>query len=87
MKKVSLITIAACLLVGVTVFVTTSLAQGRATSTQDWSRLKIVTYATGLTGFFDPDTGKLYVYDSNMANCFAIRELAALGEPLKKLKN
>ena len=87
MKKVSLITIAACLLVGVTVFVTTSLAQGRATSTQDWSRLKIVTYATGLTGFFDPDTGKLYVYDSNMANCFAIRELVALGEPLKKLKN
>ncbi len=56
-------------------------------SKKDWSRLRIVTYASGLTGFFDPDTGRLFVYDSNMENCFIIRELTELGEPMKKLKN
>ena len=54
---------------------------------KDWSRLQVVTYASGLTGFFDPASGKLYLYDSNLENCFIIRELTELGEPLKKLKN
>lgn len=53
----------------------------------DWSRLQVVTYASGLTGFFDPASGKLYLYDSNAENCFIVRQLTELGEPLKKLKN
>lgn len=52
----------------------------------DWSRLKIVTYSSGVTGFFDPDTGKLYLYDTNMRNCFSIHQLTALGKPMIELK-
>ena len=87
MKKVSLMIVAVCLIVGAAIFVSTALAQNKAAPQEDWSGLKIVTYSSGLTGFFDPETGKLYVYDSNMENCFAIRQLVTLGEPLKKLKN
>jgi hypothetical protein len=53
----------------------------------DWSRLKIVTYPSGLTGFFDPATGKLYVYDSNVERCLMVRQLDRLGAPLKNVKN
>jgi hypothetical protein len=40
---------------------------------KDWSRLPIVTYASGLIGFFDPVSGKLDVYDAswNHASLFA----------------
>jgi hypothetical protein len=58
-----------------------------ASPKKDWARLQVVTYASGLTGLFDPASGKLYVYDSNLENCVIIRELNELGEPLKKLKN
>jgi hypothetical protein len=53
----------------------------------DWSRLKVVTYASGLTGFFDPDDGKLYIYDSSLDRCYMTRQLTALGEPLMKIKS
>jgi hypothetical protein len=54
---------------------------------KDWSRLKIVGCAGGQTGLFDPDTGRFYMYDVTMVNCFAIRELTTLGEPMKQIKN
>lgn len=53
----------------------------------NWSHIQVVTYASGLTGFFDTRDGKLYVYDSNVENPFIIRQLQTLGEPLKRLKN
>lgn len=53
----------------------------------DWSRLQVVTYQSGLTGFFDPASGKLYLYDTNLEKCRMIRQLTALGEPLKRLQD
>jgi len=53
----------------------------------DWSRLSIVTYSSGLTGFFDPQSGKLYVYDANVEQCLMIRQLDELGKPMKRVKN
>jgi hypothetical protein len=50
----------------------------------DWSRLKFIGYPNGVTGIFDPDTGTFYLYDVNLDRCFFIRELTALGEPLKR---
>jgi hypothetical protein len=87
MKKTAFIGTAIFLLVVVVVATPTAFAEGPTTPNQDWSKLKIVTYSSGLTGFFDPDTGKLYLYDSNLENCFAIRQLTKLGEPMKKLQN
>ena len=53
----------------------------------DWSRLKIVAYSSGMTGFFDPQSGKLYIYDANVEQCFIIRQLDELGKPMKRIKN
>ena len=53
----------------------------------DWSRLQVVAYPSGLTGFFDPAAGKLYLYDANVEKCHMVRELTALGEPLKRVQN
>ena len=53
----------------------------------DWSHLKVVTYPSGTTGFFDPDTGKLYLYDVDLVQCFMVRELTALGAPLRRIRD
>ncbi len=50
------------------------------------SSLQIVSYGTGMTGIFDPETLRIYLYDSNLVNCVAIREIEALGEPMKRIK-
>ena len=87
MRKVTMISTAACLLAGVAIFASVVLAQDNAKPKQDWSKLQVVTYSSGLTGFFDPDTGKLFVYDSNLENCVIVRQITQLGEPMTKLKN
>lgn len=49
---------------------------------KDWSRLKVVAYPNGGTGFFDPDTATIYVYDSDLARCYLIRKMGTLGQPM-----
>ncbi|MBK5094842.1 MAG: hypothetical protein JJE32_04100 [Deltaproteobacteria bacterium] len=65
------------------------LAASHATERRnvDRSKLQIVSYASGLTGFFDAVSGKLYLYDANAQNCVAIRQLVEPGEPMKRLRN
>ncbi|HUT89517.1 MAG TPA: hypothetical protein VMY37_08480 [Thermoguttaceae bacterium] len=85
-------TTAASVLIGA-LLVTLALVPFLGTSTAaekaepDWSQLRIVTYSSGLTGFFDPQSGKLYVYDANVEQCFMIRQLDELGKPMKRVKN
>ena len=50
----------------------------------DWSRLKVVSYPNGGTGFFDPDTGTIYVYDSSLARCYLVRKIGNLGAPMRQ---
>lgn len=52
--------------------------------TPDWSRLKVVSYPNGGTGFFNPDTGIIYVYDSDLSRCYLIRKIGNLGAPLRR---
>ena len=54
---------------------------------KSWSHVQVVTYASGLTGFFDTKSGKLYLYDGNLDQPIVIRELDELGKPLKRIKN
>jgi hypothetical protein len=51
---------------------------------KDWSRLHLVTYPSGTTGFFDSATGMLYLYDADLRNCYLTRQLTALGAPLSR---
>ena len=48
-----------------------------------WSRLKVVTYPNGGTGFFDTETGIMYIYDAQLRNCYLIRRLNVLGDPMR----
>jgi hypothetical protein len=86
-QKASALVICALLVGTFLLLCVVSSAKSQQEPKANWSDLKIVTYASGLTGFFDPNSGKLYVYDSNLENCFVVRQLIALGKPMKKLKN
>ena len=48
------------------------------------ARIQVVTYQSGITGFFDPATCRLYLYDSELRNCFAVHQISRLGRPLTK---
>ena len=54
---------------------------------KDTSHLQFVSYPSGVTGIFDPDNGKVYLYDVNLVNCYEIREITTLGEPMKRTRN
>ena len=62
-------------------------AQQQAEAKKSWSHVQVVTYASGLTGFFDTKTGRLYLYDANVEQPFIIREIDELGKPLKRIRN
>jgi hypothetical protein len=51
-----------------------------------FARVEVVTYASGLTGFFDRDTGTLYVYDASWDKCMAVRRVNTLGSPMTDLR-
>jgi len=86
-RKASLILVCGIMLGVALVFATRAQDKPALTPKKDWSQLRVVTYASGLTGFFDPESGKLFLYDSNLEKCHVIRELTELGEPLKTLRN
>jgi hypothetical protein len=48
--------------------------------------IQVVSYASGLTGFFDRSTGRLYLYGADLKTPFMVSEIQKLGEPLKVIK-
>lgn len=83
-RRSAWLTAAACAL---TASMPARAAQQPVEAPADLSKVQIVTYSSGLTGFFEPGTGKLYIYDSSLKNCVAIRQLTSLGKPLGSLKD
>ena len=82
-KRNTLLALACGLVLGSTLTLCLgAAAKARETSKHDWSRLHVVAYPSGGTGYFDPDSGTLYVYDANQQNCYLIRRLTSLGEPM-----
>ncbi len=53
---------------------------------KNWAHVQVVSYASGLTGFFDTSTGRLYLYGSDLKTPFMASEIQTLGEPLKVIK-
>jgi hypothetical protein len=68
-------------------FLPLSHAQDRAPQAQMFSSVEPVSYISGMTGFFDRNTGMMYVYDVNMEKCVFIRQLGKLGEPMRRIQN
>ncbi len=85
-KIVAVVVMCAIVGLAVAIAVPRILAKDNTGTKQNWSGLKMVTYYSGLTGFFDSDTGRFYLYDANLENCVIIRQITALGEPMKKVK-
>ena len=51
---------------------------------RDFSTVQVVTFKDNTNlGFFDRKTGKLYIYNSDLTKCIAVRQLDVLGEPAK----
>jgi len=69
-------------LFGLCVALTLGAAERNEPPPKDWSRLKVVSYPNGGTGFFDPDTATIYVYDSDLSRCYLIRKMGNLGQPM-----
>jgi hypothetical protein len=68
-------------------FLPLSHAQERAAQMQMFPSVEPVTYISGMTGFFDRNTGMMYVYDVNLEKCVFSRQMVKLGEPMKKIQN
>jgi hypothetical protein len=62
--------------------------QGQAPTApaKDWSHVTVLSYPSGVTGFFDQSTGRLYLYDAYWETCIGIRELDTLGNPMRRLR-
>jgi hypothetical protein len=87
--KVALLVVAAVIVAGVlAVFWPQSeaAAQRMAPAPQDFSQVQIVTYQSGLTGFFDAKTGRLYLYESGLDQPSTVRQISRLGAPVKKIR-
>jgi len=69
---------------GVGLMLTMGAGLGAKTDKEGWDRLKFVTYSNGVTGIFDPTSGKLYLYSANLENCYAVHQLETLGNSLVK---
>lgn len=54
---------------------------------QTFESLQPVAYASGMTGFFDRNTGMMFVYDASLDKCVFVRQLVRLGEPMKKIRD
>ncbi len=48
--------------------------------------LDFYSYASGYTGIFERSTGRIYLYDTDLNNCIAIRQLNRPGDPMRKIK-
>ena len=44
--------------------------------------VQVIAYPDGQTGFFEKETGTLYVYDASLTNCVAVRRISKLGDEL-----
>ena len=60
-------------------------AEGAAASAAA-APIQAIAYASGLTGFFDPQTKRLYLYASDVKTPFMTAEIEELGNPLKIIK-
>ena len=59
-------------------------SQPAASEPSGFGALKFFTYPSGGTGIFDPASGTLYIYDSDVNRCYLTRKLHTLGAPMER---
>jgi len=61
--------------------------RAQRTMPPDWSGVQVVAYQNGVTGFFDTNTGTLFLYDVSVSRPILIRQIDQLGRPMRRLLN
>ena len=79
-------------LVGLAVAVVAFVSLSGTTAAQPrpavrFENVQVFSYTSGVTGFFDRETGTLYVYDKTWNKCVEIRRVNQLGAPMVDLLN
>ena len=86
-RQVLLVVVVLAVAVAAFAFFGESIGAQQRPPVRQFDRVEVITYASGLTGFFERDTGTLYVYDANWDKCIAVRKLSSLGQPMKDVRN
>lgn len=82
--KNRIVILAAGMVLGMGLLLTVGAGLGAKSDAAGWDRLKFIAYPNGVTGIFDPASGKLYLYAANLDNCYAVHQVETLGKPLAK---
>lgn len=59
----------------------TSMAQGKS-----FAGVVLFNTPAGRLGFFEQNTGKIYLYDDNLSRCVFIGQLMELGQPIQEIE-
>lgn len=53
---------------------------------RNFSGVSLFNTPAGRLGFFEQNTGKIYLYDDNLSRCVFIGQLKELGQPIEKIQ-
>lgn len=56
-------------------------------SEKNFAGVNIFSTPSGRVGFFEPHTGKIYLYDDNLRTCVFTGQLKELGQPIEELNH
>ncbi|MBD3425655.1 MAG: hypothetical protein GF409_00305 [Candidatus Omnitrophica bacterium] len=55
--------------------------------TPDYTQYEVLVYPSGLTGFFDRASGRIYVYDTRLDDCIMVRHMTSPGRSMRIIKD
>jgi len=59
----------------------------KSATPRDYSKITFLRYENGTTAIWDAESSRIYLYDANLVNCYAIREVKEWGQPMMRIKN
>jgi hypothetical protein len=62
-------------------------AHGEQNTASTVSRLQVFGLVSGAFAVYDPTTGQIYMYDTHLDNCIAIRKIGVPGQPMIRVMN
>ncbi|MDE2027531.1 MAG: hypothetical protein KGK03_07635 [Candidatus Omnitrophica bacterium] len=77
------ITVFLCILVMAAGFCLAWTLQGKAAPAKGFAGVIPFSTSSDRIGFFDQNTGKIYMYDNNINQCLFIGQIQTLGQPIQ----
>ena len=51
----------------------------------DFSNVQVIAFPNGQVGLFEKSTGKLYIYNEGLTNCYIVLKISQLGQPFERI--